>query len=490
MLQQMVRMFIYFLIAEGTVEVPKTNDLTAIDQKKSILNKLRPSVAMITTKVFYNADRVNWFSSRTEWSGTAFIIDKKKGIAVTNKHVVGDEAIATYELEFSNGTVATAEVLYKDPCYDFAFLKINPSEIPEDVKVLNFATDDLSINEQIYAITNMWGSNFSILDGTIISLYENTGPFDDQSIEYSGMTLGGASGSPVINSRGDLVGIIYGGRFVTGMFLPIAYIRDAYNALKNDQVPTRRTLGFFPTYTNLNHVQEKKLVPETALSEYRKKFPKANNKIMKIKLMQSDSSASRSLSPGDIIWSINGEILGPRLYRFHELVNSHENIILGVYRNGQFIEINLKSIKIELVSEKMLIFSGATFSSLKFDRQVRVNLNEPDSVFLRTTEHNSDFKKLITDQTNIVQIKKIDEFTITDLNSLKKIIPEIRERKLLMVEYIDYGIDSPFGDFGFLRTGYPRVAFVKHFKEFDSPKFFKFNSELGRWIHEDLEAKK
>jgi V8-like Glu-specific endopeptidase len=43
-------------------------------------------------------------------------------------------------------------------------------------------------------------------------------------MQFSGLTVPGASGSPLFDSVGKVIGILYGGKFVSGAALSIKYV--------------------------------------------------------------------------------------------------------------------------------------------------------------------------------------------------------------------------------------------------------------------------
>ena len=61
--------------------------------------------------------------------GTGFVISSKKGLILTNKHVVSDEE-AEYTVVTNNGEKYEAEVLARDPFNDIAILKIAIDNLP------------------------------------------------------------------------------------------------------------------------------------------------------------------------------------------------------------------------------------------------------------------------------------------------------------------------------------------------------------------------
>lgn len=441
---------------------------------------------MINVKAKYNVERTQWFQSFQSWAGTGFILDKEKGIIVTNKHVAGENSVCVYDLTFSDGTHVDALLLYQDPLYDFAFLKVDPRKIPEESQFLKISKKPIKTHDDVYAVTNTHGSQFSTLEGTISSRYENTGPFGDQSVEFSGVTSHGASGSPVVDTKGELVGIIYGGRFTSGRFLPVKYLEYALCALQKDQAPKRQTAGVFLTYMGLNDAGDKQLIPAKAMEEYKAKFKDSGSKIITINFMAKDSDAREKLKSGDIIWSVNGKLVGPELSMVDDAINTHQSISFGIYRNGKFFEQKLNCTAIEQDTNRIITFDNSIFSPLNFSTRMRLDITDKQAVFLCNAMENSDFKKMLEFSTNFIQIVKIDEFDITSLATLKEAIPHLLKRKKLVVHFIDHGLHEPHENYRTLHNATPKIHIVHYDRKFDDPKILEFNFNTHEWTSENI----
>lgn len=457
--------------------------------KQDVLNKTRPAAVMINVKAKYNAGRTAWFNSFQSWQGTGFILDKAKGIIATNKHVAGEDSVCVYDLLFSDGSHLDAKLLYEDPLYDIAFLKVDPKKLPKEVQSLKISKATIKTHDDVYAVTNTHGSQFSTLEGTISSLYENTGPFGDQSVEFSGITSFGASGSPVVDAKGELVGIIYGGRFTSGRFLPAKYLKYALYALQKDQFPKRQTAGIFLKYADLNDAQDKKLVSEKAIEDYKSKFKDCGNKIITISFMAQNSEARKKLKPGDIIWSVNGKLVGANLGMIDDAVNACKSIALGIYRDGEFLEQKLECTPIENDTNKMISFDNAIFSELSFSARMRLDVTDKKSVFLCNALDNSDFRTLLECPSSFIQIAKIDEFEITDLESLKKAIPHLVERKKLVIHFVDHGLRDPYENYKTVHNTTPQIHVVHYDRKFDDPKILEFDFKTHEWTSENIVIK-
>ena len=171
--------------------------------KQKVIDKAKKAVVTIHGNASLTA-----YNNAGNWSGTGFLVNKRKGLVLTNAHVAGGAVIGTYYLFFHDGTRADAKVLYYDPWQDYAFLQVDPKAIPRDVTEIKFSTKDPVMNQPAFVIGNNEGKNFSIHTGNVSSIYEIEGLMPQHSIILSLNTKGGSSGSPILNNALGFHGLI------------------------------------------------------------------------------------------------------------------------------------------------------------------------------------------------------------------------------------------------------------------------------------------
>jgi S1-C subfamily serine protease len=292
--------------------------------RKKLLDEVRKGVVAIQVKS--HASIQNTLTGQA-WSGTGFIVSLENGLIATNHHVAGDMAVCTYEVKFSDGTTTTAKLKFFDPLLDFAFLTIDPKDFPASSIALEISKTPVKLNDTIYSMGNSAGDEFSTYKGTVFEIYETLGAFSEQSFKFSGLTVGGASGSPVFGENGKVVGIIYGGKFVSGAALPINYIARALDSLNKGNIPNRQSLGLVLRYNDLKDAVNVGVIPLEAATEYNKKFPMSHNKILVVETRMVNSHAESQLMAGDVIWKAQGEMIGPELAKFDEIIDSTVDLL-------------------------------------------------------------------------------------------------------------------------------------------------------------------
>jgi serine protease Do len=138
-----------------------------------------------------------------EGTGSGFIIDAD-GFVLTNYHVI--EGADRVTVTLSDGRAFLASIVGIDPAIDVALLKVEtPSKLP--VAVLG-DSDTLKVGEWVCAIGNPMGYVHSVTVGVVSFLGRKL--FDqslDAFIQTDAAISFGNSGGPLINSRGDVVGM-------------------------------------------------------------------------------------------------------------------------------------------------------------------------------------------------------------------------------------------------------------------------------------------
>ncbi len=457
------------------------------ETRKTLLDAVRRGVVIIKVKAYTSVDN----AEGNAWSGTGFIVDLEKGLIATNHHVAGNMAVCTYEVKFSDGTKTTAKLKFFDPLLDFAFLTINPNDFPKSSMALEISERPVKVNDTIYSMGNSAGDEFSTYKGTVFSVFENLGPFPEQSFKFSGLTVGGASGSPVFGEDGKVVGIIYGGKFVSGAALPISYIVRSLNQLKKGDIPSRRSIGLIPRYDDLKDVAEAGVIPEEARVEYNKEFPESHNKILVVDTRLVDSPAQSQFQAGDVLWKVDGKLIGPELARLDEILDAAADkaVSIEVYREGKLVKCDVKTYPLLTNSaEKFISFAGATW--FNHNEQIRYMIGDKGpGVYISFAGVTSPFKDLYKSgwfgSNRPLKITHINNKLIQSLDDLEKIIPELLSKEVFDVKYIDFLGQQSFGD-TVSADRQERWVMLKYDAKFDDPRIFEFDYKVHEWTIKEL----
>jgi serine protease Do len=136
-------------------------------------------------------------------SGSGFIIDRD-GYVLTNFHVIEDADRITVTL--ADGRVVRGEIVGIDPAIDVALLRVSTGGPLPEAPLGN--SDDLRVGEWVCAIGNPLGYVHSVTVGVVSFIGRKL--FDaslDDYIQTDAAINFGNSGGPLLNARGQVVGI-------------------------------------------------------------------------------------------------------------------------------------------------------------------------------------------------------------------------------------------------------------------------------------------
>jgi serine protease Do len=273
--------------------------------------------------------------------GSGVIIDPD-GYLLTNDHVVGRANAVTVTL--SDGREYEGRVLGSDPRYDLAVVKIEGENLP--VAPLG-DSDDLIVGEWAIAIGNPFGyllndTDPSVTVGVISALHRDvqgegeSGAIYKDMIQTDAAINPGNSGGPLVNSRGEVVGIssfIFsssGGSQGIGFAIPINIARQIINELIEFGRVRDVWVGI-------------KVQPLTGAIAERLGLPSADGVL--VSYVEDESPAARAgISPGDVIVGVNGEPVTNIRQARRAIFGSRVGDIIGltVLRRGETMNYDLE----------------------------------------------------------------------------------------------------------------------------------------------------
>jgi S1-C subfamily serine protease len=138
--------------------------------------------------------------------GSGFLIDSK-GDILTNYHVISGARSA--EVTLADHSRYPADLVGRDPVSDLAVLKINAKK---PLPYVQFGdSDTLQVGQKVLAIGNPFGFQGTLTTGVISSLGRNIrdeqGNMLEEVIQTDAAINPGNSGGPLLNSKGEVIGI-------------------------------------------------------------------------------------------------------------------------------------------------------------------------------------------------------------------------------------------------------------------------------------------
>ena len=169
----------------------------------------------------------------TPGMGSGFVYDNL-GHIITNAHVV--EGVSKATVTFLDGTQYNAEVVGKDKFTDIAVIKV--SEKPRLLHPLQMGdSSQLHVGEPVAAIGNPFGLSGSMTSG-IVSQIGRLLPSQDSGfsipdvIQTDAAINPGNSGGPLLNMKGEVIGINTAIQSISGEFSGIGFAVPSNTALK------------------------------------------------------------------------------------------------------------------------------------------------------------------------------------------------------------------------------------------------------------------
>ena len=173
-----------------------------------------------------------------ERTGSGIIIDPR-GIIVTNAHIVrGAGRIA---VTFFDGARVEVKQTYVVPDNDIAFIAIDP---PFKLPLISFANPDtITVGESVYTVGHSEWVKGALTGGSITGIKneEINGMSRMTFLRVSFSLYQGDSGSPILDSEGNLLGMVSAGRIgekqsetfaISSVMLEMAY-RQSLENFKN-----------------------------------------------------------------------------------------------------------------------------------------------------------------------------------------------------------------------------------------------------------------
>src|ERR1700730_2266623 len=334
----------YTLASEPNVDSKTVASLEALNrERREIINSVVPSVVAVKTSKKIGGrrggtmDPFEFFfrnqrqprnpqeEAMVQNSLGSGVIVTNEGHIITNSHVV--DQVDEIEVQLSDGRTKKARLIGSDAEADLAVLKIDDP----GVKPLKLAdSDQVQAGDFVLAIGNPFGFEETVTDGIISSKGRpNRADAFGDLLQTNAAINPGNSGGPLVNLRGEVVGINTaiisrsGGSQGIGFAIPSNNVRTALESLLKQGRIIRGYLGI-----------------QTRAGQPNQPAPNSDGVVVD-DVVPGSPAAEAQLQKGDVIRKFNGRNV-KSLLQLRSLVSQVElnkNVELEIVRDGKPIKV-------------------------------------------------------------------------------------------------------------------------------------------------------
>ena len=331
----------YTLASEPSVDSKQIASLEALNrERRALVKSILPSVVAVKTskkigtrreygldpfEFFFGSRQRRFRNPRDEAlvqnSLGSGVIVTNEGHIITNNHVV--DQVDEIEVQLSDGQTKKARVVGADEQVDLAVLKIdNPG-----VKPLKLADSDaVQPGDFVLAIGNPFGFEETVTEGIISSKGRpNRSDFFGELLQTDAAINPGNSGGPLINLRGEVIGIntaiasTTGGSQGVGFAIPSNTVRTALESLLKQGRIIRGYLG----------IQTRGLQPGESGTD--------PDGVTVADVLAGSPAAQAGVQPGDVIRKFDGHDVKnfPMLRTLVAQTQLNKQVELEILRDGK-----------------------------------------------------------------------------------------------------------------------------------------------------------
>jgi len=355
--------------------------------------------------------------------GSGVIIDGKRGLILTNAHVLAKSTTITIIL--NDERKFDALIIGADPDSDLAVLRITSKDPLPAVEMGD--SDDLMIGETIIAIGNPFGFSNTVTTG-VISAVNRSIKADDtvyhDFIQLDASINPGNSGGALLNVNGELIGIntaIYAKAQGIGFAIPINKAKRIVSDLVQYGEVVQIWLGI--TVQNLDE----------KLAQYMK-IPGNKGVIVK-KITRGSPSHKAGIRDGDIILSV-GSRPALSVEHYHTAMKNYAKgdvIKIKLWRNNKLISVSTKAAVFpeRLAMELAFKLLGVKVENLSLTKRFQYKTSAKTGVVISSVNRQSYLSRIGVKPGDIIQ--RIDEMTVSSVKDFEKSVVKYRHKKSVVI---------------------------------------------------------
>ncbi|MEM7173885.1 MAG: S1C family serine protease [Bacteroidota bacterium] len=419
------------------------------------------------------------YQNYTNWFGSGVVFNKKKGYVFTNSHVVNLLIAGKCEVQFFEGTITYAKVIYVDPWLDITVVQVNPTEIPQQATEAKLSEKAPKVNDAIFIVNNSEGNSNAIHTGRINNLEEitmATGSYQNLpqgDITYSSNTIGGSSGSAVYDTEGKIVSLNHAMSRTYGLGCDLTYLRYIKDAVEKGKQPVRKHMGAILSLLPLADAN----LSKKEIAALKKQLPANTKYLMRVNGMIKGTPAEKILKPGDIIYAAQGKTLGGNLATLDILMSKapQSHITLDIYRQGKMTQVKVPLYDMHKHAIKKLVYFGGAYWFEADDCWAYNVAMKPRSVTFYKIEQGKSFStsKYFRPRRFHSTVTHLNGKPIKSLDELIGLIPTLIKKGKLNIEFLKL-------------TQQPDSSDIEYNPNDPAPTVFTYNPKTLAWDIEKI----
>jgi S1-C subfamily serine protease len=316
-----------------------------IDTERTITRSVDPFFNDPFFRRYFGGAAPQPYEERQIGQGSGFIIDSS-GIIVTNAHVV--DRADSVRVTLKDGRTFSGEVRGSDEVTDLAVVKIEGGNLP--VSPLG-DSDQVQVGDWAIAVGNPLGLDNTVTLGIVSTLNRSSAlvGIPDKRLEFIQTDAAinpGNSGGPLLNARGEVIGIntaIRANATGIGFAIPINLAKEITDRLARGENVSHPYLGVQIATLTPDLAKQNNDDPNSSIV-----LPEVNG-VLIVGVMQNTPAAQSGLRRGDVITQVDGQAVttADQLQNLVDRSGVGRTLRLRVQRGDRTQQISIRTAELE-----------------------------------------------------------------------------------------------------------------------------------------------
>ena len=393
--------------------------------------RLAPSLVMVNFDMPYTVSGV----ADRFYHGTGLIVDTERGLVVVDRNTV-PVAMGDVSLTFAGSLEIPGRVVFVHPLHNFTVVSYDPSLIGNTrVKAARFSNREVSAGDPVWAV-GLKGDHKLGVQATEIASVDalllppsRTMRFTDSNLETISLVNPPSDFDGVLaNSKGEVVAMWSSFAYQAGQELgqrvegvPAELIREFVELVRDG-----RPVYSLETQFNLIPLASARKLGLT--DDWVARLEAHDSKrrqVLSIKRTVAGSTASQQLKPGDLLLTIDGQVVSS--FREVERVVRQSTVSVEVWRNKQLLEFELETATLDGRGlDRVVMWAGALLQAPHRAMSVQRGIS-PDGVYVAFFSYGSPANRYGLWAGR--RILAVDEIETPDLNSFISAVSGKKDRE-------------------------------------------------------------